>query len=489
MRIPRRLALLAIGLPALLATPVHASADPWPQYQGGAARTGLAPDGTPEPPYAVSWSAATGIGDPTQVLGTPSPIVAGEVAIVVGRESVDAVDVSSGSPAWSVPRALGPSSAAAVDGDTLVYAEGGGAGGASSTPTTAAPSTTSATPSATASPAASPDVSTLVGVSLTSQKRLWSVPLTDVSHTGVVIANHEAFVGTDDGTVTAVDLDGTQTWGQSVGDHVLAPIAATGDVVLAVARPEGQGTAALVALRQSDGSTSWRYEPSAPVQDLGGPSVGVGPSGKPAVYIVGSDASVRAIDANEGTQLWAVALYSPTLGSPPAVGPAAVVVADETGTVYALDPATGAERWRFATNISAIGPPVLTPTSVIQPLSDGSVAAISLTSGHETWDGSTVDGAIFGLAAAPGLLVAAATGTSPGLVALAADPAGATEDIVSPTTPNAARLILGWVGAAIPLVVVSFLIGRSAFARLGPARFEDTDGEEPVDPWEPDEDT
>jgi outer membrane protein assembly factor BamB len=491
LRTRRWLALLALGIPALLATPATAqmSADvPWPQYQGGPSRSGLAPDGTPAPPYAVSWRAATGLGDPTQVLGVPTPIVSGDVAIVVGRESIDAVDTASGSKAWSVPRALGPSSPAAVDGDTLVFVEGGGDASASGTPTTAAPSPTAASVSTAASPSAGSGVSTLIGLSLASQERLWRVELTDVSHAGVVIVNHEAIVGADDGTITAVGPDGTNRWTQDIGDHVVAPMAASGDLVLAVVRPEAQGAAALVALNADDGSQAWRYEPSAPVQDLGGPSVGADAVGGPVIYIVGSDASVRAIDATDGRQLWAIALYSQSLGAPPAISSDGLVVADDTGTVYALDPATGSERWRFATNVPALGAPVLTADAVIQPLIDGSVAAIALTSGHEIWQMSISDGAVFGLAAAPGSLVASVTGTAPGLVGLDVDATGQLEDVVSPTTANPAGLLLGWIAAAIPIAVVLLAIGRVAMARLGPAIFDEASDEDPVDPWEIDED-
>ena len=56
-------------------------------------------------------------------------------------------------------------------------------------------------------------------------------------------------VGADDGTVTAVDLDGQERWTQDVGDHVLAPMAATDDLVFASVRPESRGPATLVALR------------------------------------------------------------------------------------------------------------------------------------------------------------------------------------------------------------------------------------------------
>jgi outer membrane protein assembly factor BamB len=498
---PRWLALLALGIPAVLAVPASAAQvaeTTWPQYQGGAARTGVTPAGTPEPPYLVSWRAATGIGDPSQVLGVPTPVLTGDLAIVAGRESVDAVDTASGSAAWSVPRALGPSAPVAVDGGTFLFTEGGGDDASTSSATSPTPTTGTtapsasrgASPSASVSPAPPSDVSTLVALDVASQERSWTVALTDVSHTGVLVAGHEALVGTDDGTLTAVDRRGETVWSQDVGDHVLAPMAAFGDLVFASVRPESQSvTAALVALHTDDGSLAWRYEPSGPVLDLGGPAVGVNDAGQPVIYVAGVDGSVRAIDATDGSQAWAAPLYSPTLGAPPAVSGTAVVVTDQSGTVYALDPATGAERWRFATNLQTISPPMLTGSAAIQPASDGTVSTIDLATGHETWHGAIADSAVLGLAAAPGRVVASVTGTSPGLVALANDPAGVTEDVVSPTVSDPAGLLRNWAGAAIPLTVLFFVVGRALAARMGPVAFAGGEDEEtPVDPWELGED-
>jgi outer membrane protein assembly factor BamB len=492
LRTRRWLALLALGVPAVLVVSASAAlaspGDTWSQYQGGAARTGLAPAGAPEPPFSVSWRAETGIGDPTQVLGVPSPILSGDLAIVIGRGTVDAIDAASGDQTWSVPRALGPAAPAAVDGDTLVFTEGGGEGTASPTSSSPTPavSSPSASPGRSSSPAASTDASTLVGMSLRSQERLWSVPLSDVSHTGVLITDHTAVVATDDGTVTAVDLDGHTTWSQDVGDHVLAPMAAGGGLVFASVRPEAQGTAAVVALDAGDGSQAWRYEPAGPVLDLGGPSLGGDGS---SLYVVGSDASIRAISAADGILRWASAIYSPTSGSPPVVSPDAVVVTDQSGIVYAFDPANGQERWRFATNLPAASPPIITVSTVIQPASDGTVSAISVASGHEVWHGVIADSAVLGLAAAPGRLVASVTGTTPGLVGLTTDETGVTEDVVSPTVTNPVALVTNWLAAALPLTVLFVVIGRALAGMLGPAAFETAPDDELVDPWEVEDET
>jgi outer membrane protein assembly factor BamB len=478
------------ALPAAAATPIRV---PWAQYQGTEQRSGYGLAGAAEPPYTVSWRATAGIGEPASVLGTPAPILTDDLAIVVGRETVEAIDTSTGEQAWSVPRALGPSAAAAIGGDTLVFVEGGGDGSttaSSPSPTSPTPTAgTSATPtsstSASSSPPASTTTSSVVGMNLRTQRRLWTVPLSDVSRTGVLIVGATVVVGADDGTVTAVDLDGQERWTQDVGDHVLAPMAATDDLVFASVRPESRGPATLVALRTTDGSQAWRYEPPAAVLDLGGPSTGMDTSGTSSVYVVGSDASVRALSAVDGSQRWAAPLYSPTAEVPPALTGDTLVVTDQSGTVYALDQATGAERWRFATNRSSISPPIITGTSVVQPAADGTVSAISLTSGHLVWHGAIADSGVLGLAARADLIVASVTGTSPGVVGLVNDPQGATEDVVSPTTADPGGLLRNWLAAALPLTVLLVVIGQALATRMGPVSLDAGD-DDAVDPWEAD---
>jgi outer membrane protein assembly factor BamB len=485
---------------AVSITPVAAGASteaPWPQYQGSAARTGDA-TAAPAPPYRIAWSAATDIGDASHAAGIPAPVVADGDAIVVGRQSVDAVDIADGSVAWSAARSLGPSSPAAVVGGDVLFVEGGGdeSVSASNAPTSspsATPSSSaspgksaSATPTAVASPSATTTTSTLVAIDASTQRRLWSVALSDVSHTGVLVAGGVAIVGADNGTVTAVDpATGKQAWTVDVGDHVLAPMAADTSLVYVCVRPETNGTAQLVALALGDGSEAWRYQPTGSVVDLGAPAVSTD-GGTSAVYLVSSDGALRAI-GGDGTQQWAEPLYTATSGSPPAVSADAVYVADQSGMVYAFDRSTGAERWRFATNHGAVGSPVVTTTAVLQPTSDGVLAAIAPDTGRQIWEGSVADSAIFGLAATPDLIVAAHTGSTPGITALQADPSGTLTDVASPTSADPAGLALGWLVAAVPLTAALVLLGRSWDQRRSEPLLAPTgDDDMPVDPWEAD---
>jgi outer membrane protein assembly factor BamB len=425
-------------------------------------------------------------------------VVADGDAIVVGRSTVDSVSVTDGSVDWSAPRSLGPSSPPAVVNGTVLFVEGGGdeSVSASNSATPSASVTPSATASpgrsaasstgAPASPSATSTTSTLVAIDGSTQDRLWTVALSDVSHTGVVLAGDLAVVGADDGTVTAVDpTTGKKAWSVDVGDHVLAPMAADADLVYVCVRPETSGTAQLVALKLADGSEAWRYQPTGSVVDLGAPAVATD-AGASTVYLVSSDAALRAIGPN-GTQQWAEALYTATSGSPPAVSSDSVYVSDQSGMVYGFDRSTGTERWRFATNHGAVGAPVVTPAAVLQPTSDGTVTALAPDTGHRVWEGAVADSAVFGLAATPDLIVAAHTGSAPGVAALQADPAGTVTDVASPTTADPAGLAIGWLAAAIPLTVVLVLIGRAwDRGRGAPLLAHEADDDEPVDPWEVD---
>jgi hypothetical protein len=180
-------------------------------------------------------------------------------------------------------------------------------------------------------------------------------------------------------------------------------------------------------------------------------------------------------------------LYTATSGAPPALSVDTVFVADQAGTVYAFDRSTGAERWRFATNHGAVGAPVVTATVVLQPTSDGAVSAIAQDSGHEVWQGSVADSAIFGLAATRDVIVAAHTGSTPGMTALQADPSGSLTDVASPTSADPSGLAVGWLAAAVPLTVALVLIGRSWDGRRGEPLLAPADDDDlPVDPWEAD---
>jgi outer membrane protein assembly factor BamB len=476
-------ALLAAGI--AFAAPVAAGAASsvattaaWTQYQGDSQHTGVATS-APSPPYRVAWRAQTGIGDETHFAGIPAPVIADGQAIVVDRDDVSALSVATGAVSWTIPRKLGPSAPAAVvprtdGGTTIVYTEGGGdlSSSASGTPT----------PSASVGPSGSNVVhSTLVAVDGSSRHELWGRDLPAVSVSGPTVDGDVVMVGTNDGSVTAVSLaSGKQEWTVDLGDSVNTPVVAADGVAYAAVTSDPRQAPLLVALRETDGSVVWRYSPASAGSAIGAPTVSDG-----TVFVTVSDASVHAVEATTGTPRWAAKLNTVSGGGAPAVSSDAVVVVDIRGQVYRFDPVTGERTWDFAMNVPVYASSAIAGRSVVVGDSAGDVSAMDLQTGERIWRQNVGDGLVLGLAVTSDAIVVARTGPSAGLVTLVADPSGVLIREQSPTIIRPLALLLAWVVAAIPLVLVLILAGRFLDARLGSAQF-DAVGADPTDPLEDD---
>ena len=477
---------MVVGIASAAGASVRTAAG-WTQYQGGPQHTGFDPV-APAPPFASRWQIATGIGDETHLAGLPAPVIDGPDAIIVDREDVTAIDIATGTTSWTVPRELGPSAPAAVavgdGGHTLVlYTEGGGdrSPSASGSPT--------AVPTPSGGAAGTTDAhSTLVAIDASSRHELWRRALTGVSTTGPTVDGGLAVVGADDGTVTAVEVSsGNVRWHQDLGDVVDTPIAVDAGVVYVSVRSNSRQPPSVVALHEAVGVEVWRYTPNTSGLVAGAPTAVRG-----TVYLALSDGTVRAVGADTGLERWASRLNTVAAGGAPAVSDDAVVVVDTRGEVYRLDPATGARGWDFALNTPVYGPAVITGSAVLVADGSGELSALDPASGDRIWRQGLGVGPLLTIAVAPDAVVVSRTGTSAGLVGLAADPNGVLIDEQSPTIVKPGSLVLDWAIAAIPLVVLLMLAGRSLIARLGPPDLEPEDipgavGAGP-DTWEDDED-
>jgi len=496
----RLLALLIPGVVALSGgqPAVAQSGSSWAQYQQGPGRSGSLAS-APAAAYRVAWHTATGIGDSAHVAGLPAPAIDGDDAIVVGRQDVTAVAVGTGAVDWTVPRELGPSAPAAVAAGSILFPEGGG--DESSSAATASPSaTTSFTPSSPSGASAIPSVAgssaacrtpaptspgtpRLVALDAATHSVRWRLDLPGVSRTGAVVDGGFVAIGTDGGTVVAVDPStGKVRWTKDVGDCIDVPLAAADGIVYVAARSVERAAPQIVALRESDGTNAWAqpYVPRTSSTAIGAPSVVGG-----TLYVALADATVRAVDAATGSERWATRLNAFVGGAPPVVVGDAVVVADTRGQVYRLDASSGSRIWDFAMNTSVIGAPAVAGSTILVPTADGDLAAFDLDSGHQIWRASLGDGdAGLALALTADTIVLARTGSSPGLVGLVNDPNGSLTDIESPTVLKPALLLGGWALAAIPLVLLLLLAGRALSARLGPVGpigvTEDWDPDDPA---------
>jgi outer membrane protein assembly factor BamB len=450
------------------------------QYQGGAGHPGYVATG-PEPAYRTAWTASSPLGGPRGVYGLSAPVVRGDLAIAVGPDQVLAVDTASGTTAWTADRVLGPSVSPALadtgDRTLVLFTEGWGSG----PPDASVSPTASNSPSPLPAPGATPP-SQLVALDLATEKPVWKLDLTDVSRTGVTVDGDTAYVGTNDSTVTAVDLaTGKARWTHVVEGTLETAIAAANGLVFVTSRGEDRNAAAVTALHEQDGSQAWGFAPSTSAVAAGPPALG-GDTG----YVGFTDQTVRAFSLTDGSQRWSARLNSfVSFVSSVAVTPDAILAVDVAGQVYAFDPSSGARRWDFALNTAVTrSAPLAVGGFVLVPTAGGDLDVIELSSGDLVWHGAVAEGPFRNLAAAGDVVVGIAGGTDAGIVGLVHDPDGALVRIVTPTKLDAARVGLTWALAAVPFVVIVVLLGRLLARSLGPAPLPAPGDDDVEDPWE-----
>lgn len=120
-----------------------------------------------------------------------------------------------------------------------------------------------------------------------------------------------------------------------------------------------------------------------------------------AVFVLGDDDNLWALDRVTGAQRWVVPLggtYN-NYHSVPTVAGGMLYTGSATGVLFALDPATGRERWRFETGDMIVSPPLVAGGLVFAGSNDGFTYALAAPTGAPRWKSDT--GPIF--AAAPTL--------------------------------------------------------------------------------------
>jgi outer membrane protein assembly factor BamB len=423
-------------------------------------------------------------------------VIVGGVAITLGERAIYGVDLSSGSVSWTVPRAGGPLSVPAIvpggggDPTVLVYLEGP----LQETETSGSPtSSASASPSTPPSPSGttvSPDAaagSDLVAIELDGRTELWRTPLGGASRTGVAVDAETAYVGDDDGTVTAVSLaDGSVRWTRDLresddtcaglaGGKVDVPLAVADARVIAIARNVDGASVAVVALDAATGACLWQKSPQ-----VGSSAVSAAAARDGQVVIGGADRLVQALDGSDGERAWsslALSVFSPA--SSPALGPDSLYVVDLGGGLYRLDPRDGGRVWDYQLNgVVVRGSPVVSGETVLVGLRDGRLAAIDVRSGHLVWQSVRSPGLVGAIALSSDVLVAVKGGRGAGLMAFEHDPDGTLLDVPPPTELDLGGFVAR-AGAAAAIVLILVLVpGMLARRRFGEA-FPGPEPEEP----------
>jgi outer membrane protein assembly factor BamB len=474
VRVAAAAAVATAPLVLPLGAAVAQEAPTWSQFQGGPGHPGVLAEG-PGPPYRIRWTLPAPAGD-----SLSGAVVAGDLAVSVGNEAVYGIDVASGAIEWRVARGGGPLSMPAIGagprGRILVYLDGPGPNDAGAAPEGSLNPSTSSPPSGSASttgpspsptgPDEQPDVSTLVAVSLADRTELWRTPLGETSRSGVTIDGNHAFVGDQGGTVYAISLEsGMIAWSAEMDGLVDSAVAVAAGKVIAVARNTDTAQVVVAAFDEATGERSW---PALAIQ--ANSTAGTAPSaGGGSLFVGSADRRVRALDTQDGTELWAtlaLSLFSPA--SSLAFDDESVFAADIAGGLYRLDAADGGRLWSYHLNEVVLrSSPVVSGSSVLLGLGDGRLVAVDVVSGHLVWESAQSPGLVGTIALSRDAVVAVKGGRDAGLIAFEHDPRGVLVDVPSPTQLDAGTTLTRWSLAAVIVFAVAFLPGLWATRRFG----------------------
>jgi outer membrane protein assembly factor BamB len=205
----------------------------------------------------------------------------------------------------------------------------------------------------------------------------WVLPAASTSECPPTVAGGLAYIGSDDGTVYAVDATtGAPKWTFTTGGPVQsAPAVAFGIVFV------GSYDGKVYALNATTGAKIWSFNTGGDV--VAAPTVDGG-----VVYVDSFSGSVDALAASTGTPLWSFATGGMMLSSP-AVSNGDVYVGSNDGNVYALNAANGAKVWSFTTGSFVQSSPAVVKGVVYIGSDDHDVYALNANSGAKVWSFTT----------------------------------------------------------------------------------------------------
>ncbi|HTO86955.1 MAG TPA: PQQ-binding-like beta-propeller repeat protein [Thermoanaerobaculia bacterium] len=246
----------------------------------------------------------------------------------------------------------------------------------------------------------------LYALDVATGRERWHAGLGGAVASGPAVAGGLVFATSRERRVTALELEtGRVRWQFEAGadrafawswDFWLSSPSVSGDRVFV-----GSGDGSVYALKASSGQRLWQYETGGRVRSSPAVSDGV-------VYVGGMDGKLYALDAATGKSRWifeteGVSIDSRKAGfdrtsivSSPSVSGDLVFVGSRDAQLYAVERATGKERWRFGHKIDyldgnpevswVLGSPALADGLVFTGSSDGRFFnAVRASTGEEVW--------------------------------------------------------------------------------------------------------
>jgi outer membrane protein assembly factor BamB len=331
-QLPRSIAALALPLPDLLLGDTSASAF----FREDAARTGAHLDVNLDPAgLRVTYRLQTGVPF------IASPAFANGLFYAADQNGqLVALDAYQAMPRWRFS-AGGPIVAAPAVANGIVYAAAGD--------------------------------KTFYALDAQHGMYLWSIHLKDNIAASAVVANGLVYVGGEDRTLYALDaVTGKLRWTFLAGDRLVGSASvANGRVYF------GCDDALVYALDAATGKLLWRYAMDAPVEatplvDQAG-----------VVYAASNGAQMTAIDGATGAQIWSTTTRFGYLASP-ALGDGLIYDGDVGGTFRAYNAHSGAIVWevRAPDPQAFISSPLVLGHQVLEADNAGTVYVWDAATGH-----------------------------------------------------------------------------------------------------------
>jgi outer membrane protein assembly factor BamB len=329
-------ALCATWLGAMHASP--ARGDDWPQFRGNPQLTGTA--GELPPALELLWTAEIG-----ESVESSAAIVDGTVYVGAQPGVLAALDLVSGKVKWTYKASdLGVGESSPVVSEGVVYV--GDLDGV------------------------------LHAVDAATGKARWTFKTEGEIKSSPIIANDRVLIGSYDGHLYGLGLDGTLAWKARTDGPVHATPAIRDGVAYITGCDEF-----LRAIRVTDGKelftvSSGAYTGASPALD------------GPHAFYGTFESEVLAVDLETHRILWR---YRHPDRSFPFYSSAAVVgdtvyVGGRDKMLHALDAATGKARWTFTTRARIDSSPAVTGGRVYVGSNDGRLYVVDAASGKKVWN-------------------------------------------------------------------------------------------------------
>jgi outer membrane protein assembly factor BamB len=201
------------------------------------------------------------------------------------------------------------------------------------------------------------------------------------------------YIGSDDNNVYALEAEtGTLLWNYTT-DGVVRSSPAVDNGVVYVGGVDGQ----VHAVDAGNGAKRWSFRTGGAIRTR--PTVSEG-----AVYVQADDGVLYKVRAVGGEEVWRVKVVEKPIerlpfdnpksrydrfGSDVTVAGGRLYLGTHDGLVLALDPASGARQWSFATGDAVLAAPAVEAGRVYVGSFDGSVYALDAATGTLVWKRDT----------------------------------------------------------------------------------------------------